>query len=120
MYKTLLALVLTFNFAATADLLADHSGQIAQVVTGEFDPYIVGDACVVLLKTDAKTIGLLTDFDACEDYAEELSVGRGLTVVVEAQEKVTKTETLEILKGVVVADEYFKVDFGTIENGLAD
>lgn len=116
----LLALVISASPLAQAEELKTFEGKITSVVTGEFDPSVVGDACVVSIQTATGVVAFVTDFDLCEDYRQELTVGRGLTVVSEAKEQVVNQEQLEILRKRVVADDFYAVDFGSIENGLAD
>lgn len=119
--KTLL-IALTIVGAAQAKAFNNTdfiTGSITQVITAEFDPFIVGDACVVTVATKESTVLLLTDFDLCNEYAEELIVGRNVTVALESSNIITDKNILSILED-LNGDDHYSVDFGAIENGLAD
>jgi len=96
-------------------------GVISDVMTGEMDPFVVGDACVIKVKTkEGHEIGLLSGFDACTDATDDLVVGREITVSLTDKERVRSSAKLQILREFSTAKAFYQVDFGTIENGLAD
>lgn len=96
-------------------------GVIADVITAEMDPFVVGDACVVTIKTkEGHQIGLLSDFEACTDATEDLFVGREITVALTDKERLRSSSKLQVLRDLLAVKAFYEVDFGTIENGLAD
>jgi hypothetical protein len=96
-------------------------GVISDVTTGEIDPFIVGDACVIKIKTEeGHEVGLISDFDACNEATSDLMVGRGITVALTDKQRVRNSAKLHILREFSTAKAFYQVDFGTIENGLAD
>ncbi len=88
---------------------------------GEFDPYVVGDSCLIEMKISKNhSVGFVTDFDSCLESEEELKVGRCLSVVVETKNQIKQREILNILRGAQKLSQYYEVEFGAIENGLCD
>ncbi len=114
--KTLLALLLiTFSFNALADNSTETiHGHIDYVVCAEFDPFAVGDACVVFI-TDAKTnnkVGLkYYDYDWSMIYlpidATE-DIHNGKSIAITACEKIYDHNSIEVLKD--FDDAYFYLD----------
>jgi hypothetical protein len=120
--KTLMTLVL-FTLASNgfASSLITLHGQIERVTAAEFDPFVVGDSCVIEVRTpENKNIALVTDFDQCGEYFDELTEGRELTVVLDKSDQIRKRSVLSIFQMVIEAEKFYQVDFGAIENGLAD
>lgn len=121
MKKIIFSVLLVFGSTSFANgKLLRFEGAIKNVTTGEFDPFVVGDACVVEMSVKNKTIALVTDFDDCSSNEEDLTKGRGLTVIVESSNRIKRKAVLEILRQQIKADSFYKIEFGAIENGLAD
>ena len=119
MKQILFALTLIASMSAYAQLV-EVEGTIKNVLITEFDPHVIGDACLVEVQTKNETIAFFTDFNDCHDYQEEMWIGRGVVVVTEERELVQKTEILSLLNPHTSAKKIYAVDFGSIENGLAD
>lgn len=50
-----------------ADARCRLEGVVERAVAAEFDPFVVGDACVTFVRVGTTRYGLVTDFDACGD-----------------------------------------------------
>lgn len=124
MKKQILALVFVasagqMSFAAPVQ---DFFGSIKKVTMGEFDPFVVGEACLIEIQEEhgGVVFGLVTDYEECVRNEEELVVGRGAFVAGDFAKKITKKKTLKVLSEVSDADVFYEVEFGSIENGLLD
>jgi hypothetical protein len=116
---TLLMVFSPFAYAESSDVT--FNGTIQSVLIGEVDPHIVGDICLIDLATDeGAVIGLVTDHDSCVDNQDELLYGRGLTVSVLPENKITDSAKYDLLKWKSHAKAFYDVEFGAIDNGLAD
>lgn len=114
-----LALTVLASLPLNAQMV-EVEGTIKSVLIAEFDPSIVGDACLVEVATRNETVAFLTGFEECHDYQEEMWTGRGVVVVTENESLVTNPEVYGILSLHTSANKIYAVDFGSIENGLAD
>jgi hypothetical protein len=113
--------VFCLQISAQAREVSSVHGNIIDYVAGEIDPYLVGDACIVrMVLKNGTPVAFVTDYESCEENSEELQNGRGLTVAIETHNRITDAKTLELLRRSLAARVYYYVDFGAIENGLAD
>lgn len=77
MKSLLLALSMFFVVNANA---GEYGFSVDQILCGEIDPFVVGDACVVELSHKQKKLALVVDFDAfqanfateAESYADQV------------------------------------------------
>ncbi len=117
----LVSVLFASSMASAAGSIFTVEGKIKSALAAEFDPMVVGDSCVVEVVTKSgRVFRLVSDFDQCTDNQHELKIGRGITVVVERKDEVRNREALKILREATNSHSYYKVDFGAIENGLAD
>ncbi len=72
-------------------------GVVERQVTAEFDPFVVGDACVTFVKVGARRYGLVRDVEACPDESRfengnvKVSFSKGaLTLVARERSRVLK------------------------------
>lgn len=117
-------LAASFSMAALGKI-SNHSvvieGVIKSVHIGEFDPHVIGEACLVEVQVNARTsVGLLTDYESCLDYEKDLYKGRGISVVTDKKGQITGRLIIALLKERAQAQYFYEVEFGNIENGLAD
>jgi hypothetical protein len=96
------------------------SGSILDVQIGEADPFVWGDVCIIELKAATQNIGLVTDVDECLQNEEDLIKGRQLDVVVLKKDQVLQKDKISLLLLLSNASAFYSVDFGAVENGLAD
>lgn len=86
---------------------------VENVLIGEIDPYEVGDACLIFVRTpDQKLYGLLNRDDACYDQEQALRKLRGTFVSVHSEEaegitEVKKKSVLKILKSYNDKADYY-------------
>jgi hypothetical protein len=122
--KTLIALLLlcfaTLSISANAQ---SHQtviqGRILSTLVGEFDPHLIGDACLIEIElANDSVVGILTDFNECAE--EDLIVGRGIVLVAELNNQISSEDYIEILRFASRASNFFFSEYGAIENGLAD
>jgi|GEM_PF-5257378 len=118
--------IIGFIFMASISCVAladqkDIVGKINAISYGEFDPDIIGDACIVQLKLlDNSFVGLVTDYEDCENNITDFSKGRGVSVAKETVKVIKSKKEIEILEDVFPETRFYSVPAGTIENGLAD
>ena len=109
----------TLTYAASS--LITVSGRIKDFTVGEIDPYIIGDACLIEISINSReTVALLTDYQSCVDYPDDISRLRYIDVVVESKNRITNQKMLSILKLHSKAKWFYEVEYGAIENGLED
>ena len=108
-------IILAFAFLTS---LSASAGLID--IEGTIKTIHLRDVCLVEVQTKTETVAFLTDLNDCHDYQEEMWHGRGVVVVTEDEALVTNPETLALLKKYTSAFKIFAVEFGSIENGLAD
>lgn len=72
-------------------------GVVERQVTAEFDPFVVGDACVTFVKVGSRRYGLVQDMEACPDESKfekgnvKVSFSKGaITLVSRARAQVLK------------------------------
>lgn len=122
MKRFLVLLVSVLSLQASAVVIEDVVGQITEVVTGEIDPFVVGDACIVTVKKDnGDLIGLVTDFDACNDFGlEGAYIGRRLAIPASALSLIRDNDRLSVLREFDGKSFFLDVEFGAIERGLLE
>lgn len=114
-------LVLASGLMGHAAQLVVIEGHIKKVTTAEFDPVVIGDACLIEIETEEKEIyAVLTDFDACHEATSELFEGRALVVATSIQDEIKSSQAFKILRECSKAKRFFAADFGAVENGMAD
>ena len=115
-----MVLCLVCSISARAEM-TDINGKITAVIYGEFDPYLMGDACIVQIqKENGAKIGLVTSFEDCDDNAGEYHMGRQVSIAKETLSYVKSRKKEALLNSILPSHDFFVVPAGTIENGLAD
>jgi hypothetical protein len=91
-------------------------GTLTEVVTGEIDPFLIGDACLLQLKnTKGELIGLVTDLDLCDENMEKLKVGVALKASIHKKNQIKDKATLAELRSMFPAKKFYNVTFDSIK-----
>ncbi|MCC2678251.1 MAG: hypothetical protein K0R29_827 [Pseudobdellovibrio sp.] len=90
------------------------SGTVDSITSGEIDPSVIGEACVIVLNTSAgKKVGLITSQYDCDD-ADSVKQGSTVTASVHKDDRIKDKKELDVLKG-FGASAFFNVPFSEIK-----
>lgn len=92
------------------------NGTIVSVTTGEIDPFVIGDVCLIEVKDQNDQItGLITDQWSCDDAAESIKAGKSVTLQIHKQDRIRKKSELEVLRRMFPASRFYKIPFDQIK-----
>ncbi len=100
MKKIILSMLLVL-VAVPTFALVPFKGFVEQVVVGELDPHVVGDSCILMVRTpNEKLVGLVNqDFESCQqgESLEDLK-WKWVSVLPESTEKIKDKDVLKTLR----------------------
>lgn len=92
------------------------TGTITNVLTGEIDPFVIGDACLIEVKMEnAPNIVFNTSQWDCDDNSAPIKTGQKVTVTVHKKDRIKNKKELAVLKEVFQAPRYYLVPFNEIK-----
>lgn len=119
--SVLVGLLISHASLAQQNYYISVSGTISSLQVGEFDPFVLGDICLLEVKVSSGAyVGLVTDSESCEENRDELILNRGLVAVVYQDDLIIDEDQVSLLNSLSSAKLFYRVEFGGIENGLAD
>src|SRR3989338_6449156 len=77
------------------------NGVVKEVYLGEMDPFVVGDACILTVRTsEGKVYGLVNTDDSCYEKSEELQALEGKSIAVSSSHLTTidNKDAIKVLK----------------------
>ncbi len=90
------------------------SGKIEKMIVGEFDPFKVGEACSIVVRTANETVSLLTGFYECEENEKNLKVGSEISAQLHKDDLIQDESILNILISTSKGDRYFNIPYSEI------
>lgn len=88
---------------------------VISVVTGEIDPFLVGDACVMEVQgADGQVTGIITDQYDCDENADKIKVGAKITLQIHKSDQIRKKAEVAQLREMFKASRFFNVPFEKI------
>lgn len=92
------------------------TGTITNVLTGEIDPFVIGDACLIEVKMEnAPNIVFNTSQWECDNNTATIKAGQKVNVTVHKKDRIKNKKELAVLKEIFQAPRYYLVPFNEIE-----
>ena len=92
------------------------AGTISAVLSGEIDPFIIGDVCLIEVKMEnAPNIVFNTTQWECDNNTANIKSGQKITALVHKKDRIKNKKELAVLKEVFAAPRYYMIPFNEIK-----